>query len=254
MRHRYLLITTILFLMTACRKEASSEKTGSHSMTIRFKAMAGDSLLVFGKTYFNPFVESFSVRQFKTYIHGLKLTNTDSSKTTALMASNHYLLNFADSVSTLVKLDIEPSSYNLIELTTGVDSIKNTSGAQTDALDPANGMFWTWSTGYIMAKLEGNSPIAATAGNVFEYHIGGFGGVNKTQRVCTLRFPMGAIYDLKAGRRSEITIDADVNAWFVNPNDISIKSIPVCTTEGPLAKKIADNYAHMFKISGVKVY
>lgn len=254
MRNRYLLLISFTLLVIACRKEASSEKSGSHSMTIRFRAKAGDSVLMFGKNYLNAFNESFSIRYFKCYVHGLKLANTDSGKTSALMADHHYLLNFADSASTFVKLDVDPSSYNLITLTIGVDSIKNISGAQTDALDPANGMFWTWNTGYIMARLEGISPSAATPGNLFEYHIGGFGGVDKTQRTCSLRFPMGAIYDLKAGRRSEITIDADVNAWFVNPNDISIKSIPVCTTSGPLAKKIADNYAHMFSISAVKVY
>lgn len=250
----FLTFIILLLMFASCKKESSSEKAGSHNMNIRFRARAGDSLLSFGKTYLNAFNETFSIKTFKCYIHGVKLSNTDSSKSSELMSANYYLLNFADSNSTLVKLDVEPSVYNLITFVIGVDSIKNVSGAQTDALDPANGMFWTWSTGYIMAKLEGNSPSALTPGNLFEYHIGGYGGTNKVQRYCELRFPLGAIYDLKAGRRSEITIDADVNTWFINPNDISIRLNPVCTTEGPLAKKIADNYSKMFSIRGVKVY
>jgi hypothetical protein len=42
----------------------------------------------------------------------------------------------------------------------GVDSARNVSGIQTGALDPARGMFWTWNSGYVMAKIEGSSPSA----------------------------------------------------------------------------------------------
>jgi len=248
------IIFMLLLIAASCKKESSSEKAGSHSMSIRFRVRAGDSLLSFGKPYLNAFNETFSIKTFKCYIHGVRLSHTDSINSSNLIAANHYLLNFADSNSTLLKLDVIPSVYNLITFTIGVDSIKNVSGAQNDALDPSNGMFWTWNTGYIMAKLEGNSPSALTPGNMFEYHIGGYGGANKVQRYCELRFPLGAIYDLKSGRRSEIIIDADVNTWFINPNDISIRLNPVCTTEGPLAKKIADNYSKMFNIRSVKVY
>jgi hypothetical protein len=56
----------------------------------------------------------------------------------------------------------------------GVDSIRNVSGIQTGALDPLKGMFWTWNSGYVMAKLEGSSESSNSAGNRFTYHIGGF--------------------------------------------------------------------------------
>ena len=36
----------------------------------------------------------------------------------------------------------------------GVDSLRNVTGVQTGALDPAMDMYWTWNTGYVMAKLE----------------------------------------------------------------------------------------------------
>jgi hypothetical protein len=61
-----------------------------------------------------------------------------------------------------------------MEFMIGVDSARNNSGAQTGALDPTNGMFWSWSTGYIMAKFEGTSAQSPAAANALKFHIGGF--------------------------------------------------------------------------------
>ncbi len=72
----------------------------------------------------------------------------------------------------------------------GVDSLHNVSGAQTDALDPAKDMFWTWNTGYVMAKLEGNSPSSALVNNKYEFHVGGFSGkYNVLKKILNLLFP-----------------------------------------------------------------
>ena len=41
------------------------------------------------------------------------------------------------------------------DLYLGVDSVLNYNGVHEGALDPINGMYWTWQTGYIHCKLEG---------------------------------------------------------------------------------------------------
>jgi hypothetical protein len=43
-------------------------------------------------------------------------------------------------------------------------------------------------------------------------------------------------------------IDADANRWWQGPNAIRLSEDPVITTPGANAKKISDNYAHMFRI------
>ena len=58
----------------------------------------------------------------------------------------------------------------------GVDSARNTSGAQLGALDPANSMFWSWNSGYIFVRMEGNSPQSTQPYNKLQFHIGGFKG------------------------------------------------------------------------------
>ena len=60
-------------------------------------------------------------------------------------------------------------SFNL-----GVSSVINTTGAHSGALDPSNGMFWSWQSGYINFKIEGVSPSSKTRQNKFQFHIGGY--------------------------------------------------------------------------------
>jgi hypothetical protein len=68
-------------------------------------------------------------------------------------------------------------SFNL-----GVNSAMNTSGALSGALDPSNGMFWSWQSGYINFKIEGISPSCDTRKNKFQFHIGGYKEPHKTLR------------------------------------------------------------------------
>lgn len=80
---------------------------------------------------------------------------------------------------TLRVTGVPVGDYTDMRLVLGVDSTHNVSGAQAGALDPAQGMFWNWNTGYIMVKAEGTSPQSATGS--FAYHLGGFAGDAKVQ-------------------------------------------------------------------------
>jgi len=63
------------------------------------------------------------------------------------------------------KLRFDEITFNL-----GVDEETNKSGAKGGDLDPINGMYWTWNSGYINFKAEG----VYKGSNDFSYHIGGF--------------------------------------------------------------------------------
>ncbi len=55
----------------------------------------------------------------------------------------------------------------------GTSADLNSSGAHSGDLDPMQGMYWAWHSGYINFKLEG---VYSKNGNYqeFRYHIGGF--------------------------------------------------------------------------------
>lgn len=253
----YFLVTcaVCLFIFTACKKDLSAEDipispiVKDHNLLLKFKAVVDTVPLEFGKNYTNFFKQSYSVKTFKFYIHDIEMINTDSGRVFRTSADKYYLVDFSDSTSASIKLSVLPYQYNRISFMVGIDSARNVSGAQTGALDPANGMFWTWNTGYIMAKLEGSSPYSTSG--IFEYHIGGFRENESVIKKPILLFPFGQSLDLKSGKSSEITVEANVNSWFYNPHDIRFNVNPVCTTPGALAKQIAENYSKMFTVDTV---
>lgn len=248
-------IVAVLFVavsLTSCQRELHFDPVPEpdHNILLRFKAVVqyDSAKMEFNTPYTNAFNETYSVKTFKFYVHGIQLINTDSGKTYEISRDKYYLINFADSISTIIPLSVLPYKYNRIAFILGVDSARNVSGAQTDALDPTHGMFWTWNSGYIMAKLEGTSPNSTAAGNRFEYHIGGFRQVDNVVKRITLLFPFGENVDMKPGKTSDITITADVNDWFKNPHDIKISAIPTMMTPGPMSMDIAENYSKMFTV------
>ena len=115
----------------------------------------------------------------------------------------------------------------------------------TGALDPANNMFWTWSTGFIHFKMEGNSPAANTPTNKFMYHVGGMSGQYAGQRIVQLDFN-GDSLNVGAGVNAEIHLLADVLQVFHAPNDFAITNIATVMQADTSSIRIADNYIDMF--------
>ena len=199
-------------------------------------------------TYTNPFGETYKITKFKYYISNVHFSGAG---TTATEKGSYHLVDESMPGSLTFSFETEENTFSNLHFVIGVDSIRNVSGAQTGALDPLNDMFWTWNSGYVMAKMEGTSPLSNQAGNIIEYHIGGFSGVNGVLKEITLALPSDKPVIIKQGQVSEITVEADFNKWWQTPNDVKIAVMPVCTMPGALAKKVADNYSKMFTVTNV---
>lgn len=245
--------TALLFGLISCQKDGSNSQRAParDNVKIQFKGVVGADNLSRAQSYKNPFGEDYSVDILRFYVHGIEVVSTQTNKTEKLDKANHYLIDLLDPVNSYVQVSLPEGTYDRIVFVVGVDSIRNVSGAQTGALDPAKGMFWTWSTGYIMAKLEGKSPVANTPNNVIEYHIGGFKGNESVLRKIVRDVPAGQALEIKNGRMSVVTITSDVNAWFGGTYPIRISQKPVSMTPGLLATQIADNYGGMFSVAAI---
>jgi hypothetical protein len=242
--------TFFILFFTSCQREINETVIQPvYNLNIHFKPVVGATDLEFGKTYKNGADEAFSVRAFKFYISAIELMNSSSSKTFSL--DEYFLVDFSKMTSATLQLKSEPFIYNRIGFIIGVDSLHNVSGAQSGALDPANGMFWTWNSGYIMAKLEGTSTASNQPNAIFEYHIGGFKGADNVVQKVYLDCPAGRQINTSNGGFSDVTISADINKWFGDLNAIKIATMPVVTTPGTEAKKIAENYARMFSVQEI---
>ncbi|HVG41221.1 MAG TPA: MbnP family protein [Chitinophagaceae bacterium] len=245
------LLLLLLVSISSCQKEIRDTLTQPvYNLNILFKPVVGTEVFEFGSSYKNSFGEAYTVRAFKYYISGIELVN-DTYVETFSLKDDYFLVDFSKPASATLQLKTKPFIYNRIAFTIGVDSLHNVSGAQAGALDPGNGMFWTWNSGYIMAKLEGTSPASNQPNNLFEYHIGGFKGAENVLQKIYLDFPAGKHIDTENGSFSDVTISADINKWFLGTNQIRIAASPVITTPGAAAKRVAENYAAMFSVQEI---
>lgn len=241
-----------LYLLAFSNTKSNSEKiTSTNTGTVKISfvnTVKGKPLELHTGSYTNPFGETYSVTKFKYYITHVSLLR---GKAAFWEAESYHLIDESNADALHFSFALGAGNYDALNFMLGVDSLHNVSGAQTGALDPLNDMFWTWNSGYVMAKLEGKSPQSKIINNKLEFHIGGFIGENNVLKNITLNFPAGKILEIREGKTTEIIIEADIDTWWQQPNDIKITEHAVCSTPGALAKKISDNYSKMFSIKKV---
>lgn len=173
--------------------------------------------------YTNCWNENFTISVLKYYISNIQLQTAD--KKIIKEKNSYHLINEEDSASQSFSFFVSPGKYNTLSFLIGVDSIKNVSGAQTDALDPLNDMFWTWNSGYVMFKLEGNSTSAAVVKNKIEYHVGGFAGANNVLRRVDLNLD-GNVVLINKNSTIEIIVRTDLSKIWNAVHELKISRTP----------------------------
>ncbi len=212
------------------------------SVTITFSNYVGSSLLKLDSAiYKNELGQSYTVSKFKYYVGNIQLKKADGTK---YVSDKYYLINEEEAASKQITLSNVPEgNYTSISFILGVDSLHNCSGAQTDALDPVNAMFWTWNTGYIFLKMEGKSPVSTQPGHLLEFHIGGYMQPNNCIRTINLPIKNG----MQVVEKTMLHIKANVSDLFKTPTSIDFSKIS-SVTDFHNATTIANNYADMFSI------
>jgi hypothetical protein len=240
---KLLIIISISIALFSCKKDSSSE-TDLAPLKISFNLQAFGVPIDTTVQYTNNSGEKFKISTFKFYVSFIETMNSSGGLRTAETESYH-LVDLADPNSHHFTVNLKNGLYDKLNFIIGVDSIRNVSGAQTGALDPAKGMFWTWNTGYIFAKLEGKSPSSTAPFQMFTYHIGGFKSGENAIR--TVSLPA----QIQIGKTNELIINADVQRWFDGVNTISIASKATIMSPGGPALQMADNYATMFSVNKI---
>lgn len=225
--------------------------TGS-AICIDFRHVVGSDSLIADdvQRYMNLNGDSFSVETYKYYISNISFT--DNLGNTWYEPESYHLVDVSDTNSLKVYVDSMPAgTYVSMRYMVGVDSTRNVSGAQTGALDPVHGMFWTWSSGYIMSKFEGHSPSSTSGFNLVVYHIAGYAGQYAGQRWFTPTFN-SATAIVTANTVPTIHINNDLNEWFQSPNVIDFSSYSVINVADAMSSSIADNYMDMFTVTSIQ--
>ncbi len=223
------------------------DTTGTLNINISH-VVNNNPLLLSSTSYTNAHTDTFKVDLLKYYISNVQLiTATGYTYTEAV---SYYLVDHSNPSSLQLSIKKVPrANYNSVKFLIGVDSLHNVSGAQSGALDPANAMFWTWNSGYIMAKLEGTSNQSGDPTKKITFHLGGFYGTNSSVKSVYLTFPNAAI--VSESHTPIVNTKAEIAQWFSNPNVINFATTYAVTTTNSSSKAIADNYASMFSITSV---
>ncbi len=234
----------IFCLLASCAVISSFAKQERGTLIVRvIPVFNGAPLLLENKNYITANGDSVSIEIFKFYLSNLQLSDGGRN---SFKPGEHYLINAEDSSSlSFVWKDVPATKYTALNLSIGADSLANVSGALDGALDPVNGMYWAWNTGYINAKLTGHSPQCKTLHNAFEFHIGGYlKPFNTLQKVI---IPLNK-FEIKTGENNVLTIYADVAKWFEGPVKIDVSKTNSIVMPDKNAMLMAGNYADMFYV------
>ena len=243
-------ILFIFMLLGGQEKICAQAKMATVRLTI--KHMVKDTpLVLYDISYSNAFGESYTVNKFRYYLSKISLyqENENAARDSAI-----YLIDEGNPEAKSISFPVVAGKYSSLQFQIGVDSIYNVSGAQTGPLDPTKDMFWTWNTGYVMAKLEGISPASKLVNGKYEFHIGGFSGKNNVLKTVRLSFDQDKPVKFMAGKTTEIILTADVDAWFQSPHNMKIADKPAINSPGKFAVAMSENFADMFKIEKVVLH
>jgi hypothetical protein len=222
------------------QQPAAQSVAGRDSLTIQIIPVVGEKNWTPEAVYTNALGETFSIDKCLFYLSNFAL-QTSSGKWYPIKES-YFLVNISDSSSLQISLPGNIRDVVSIQFLLGVDSAKNVSGIQSGVLDPARGMFWTWNTGYVMAKMEGSSPVSPMPGKKFTYHVGGFAGEQNVAKLIQLAI------EKKSTEQHRILLQADLLSWFNGTSPLSIAAHPICHVPGILANQIANNYQFQFRV------
>lgn len=241
--------------LSACKKDSDSAPTlGTVSFELA-NMVGAKPLALDGTAYATASGETFTVSTFKYYLSNIRFTKADGS--TYAAPGEYHLVDAAKPASTSFTINNVPSGdYTGVSFVVGVDSTttKGDPLALLGDLNPANNMYWAWSSGHIFLKLEGT----ATSGskpNPITCHVGGY------------RAPFSAIVTaspslngntlpVRADHTARVQFSADVLKIFdgsTASSHIALGTFTEIMMPSARSAQIAQNYAAgMFTVKGVQ--
>ena len=141
-------VLMVLFLFaffSSFQQKKIFNQSPSSAVKLTFINNVKGSKIVFNdSTYTNSFGEKYIITKLRYYVTNVSLQNGHNS---IKEKNSYHLIDESKTESQVINFSIPAGDYTSLQFLLGVDSLHNVSGAQTDDLDPAKDMFWTWNTG-----------------------------------------------------------------------------------------------------------
>lgn len=231
------LLGAVLAFTTSCEtNEPGTADQGNFHIEMDYVWAMGQTPFELNTTLYHPMTQdSLNFSVFQHYLSNVKLHGVDGSVWED--TESYYLLDASDASTLNIEFTGVPAGeYDRIEFTLGIDSLRNVSGVQSGALDPANNMFWSWNTGYIMLKAEG-----ASQGGMFAYHLGGFSGPNSAVNEKSLGLPVDMPLNVRPDAAPVVHLKSNVAKLFHTAG--SAEDNPMVHMPGETAGIMANDFA-----------
>ena len=254
------LVLGTFIVLGACKPATDKEVGEKGAFYCELQHFFGNAPLKIGNSYTNSSGEVFTLTTLNYFISNIALERQDGSFYTVPQEESYFLIKLAEGSKPLIQIkDVPVGQYKGVSFILGVDSLRNTMepARRTGALDVggrAEGMYWTWNTGYIFFKMEGTADAVPDEQNkIFYFHTGGYGGYTTATinnlRTIKIAFPQENL-KISSGKNSILHLKVDAAKVFSTPNTISIASNPNVMFS-PFSANIANNCVNMFSLDFV---
>jgi hypothetical protein len=244
----YISILTIAFF-GACKKDKEIEEVVDvktiQTAKLHVHNTVGNQAVNYSTIYTDNLGKRFNISLFRYYITNLKFIKDDG---TEILSSTKTILVNPD-IADYTLGDFPVGSYKGIKFTIGVDSVSNHS--DPTLLPESNPlsiqtppMHWSWNSGYIFMKFEGNSDTTSTNNGSLNqplvYHI----GLDKYLKTVQIN----SAFSITSDKEKELVLQADVKKWL---NGVNLKT----ETEthsfnfSGTADKLTNNINSMFSLA-----
>ncbi len=227
---RFFALKMLLFISLTLIQQ-TLKGLNADSIKVHFSFLNSQHILNTDSSYTLSSNKKLLLSKFKFYVSNIQLDQEGHSSTVDRAI---YLIDFSKPEANVITMNKEFSGSETISFDIGIDSIGNSYGAKSGSLDPVNGMYWTWQSGFINAKIEGSMAHDSSLQN-FQYHIGGYSYPNNTLQHC--QFPLA--------KTAEATINIDLIEFF---NTIDASAGMQLMSPGPKAVQVSKLFSKCFHI------
>ncbi len=246
------LVTALAFsaVIFSCKKDpqvqqnppvdppAQTETNGQVFFEIN-PTLDGQDLVFNTRRYRNAAGDSLIVNNLNYYISNIRLKKADGTFFTE--PESYHLNKHAAGRNSFTISGVPAGTYSAMEFVIGVDSLRNSSGAQTGALDVKEDMFWGWNQGYIFLKIEGDYKNAANPlATPYGLHVGNYECIEKAS--LTFNTPLV----VSGSKQSSVHLLARVDSIFNGETDLDLDTYATLTTRS--SKTVSTNYRGMFAV------
>ena len=235
------LLVSLAFAFNSCKPEKSDVLP---KLNVTIKTVYNNQPFAIGEIYDDGMGHRIRIDLLMSYFSQMKLVNSNGNEillkdfqlqnldndftfTTEIPEGSYQSFNMGIGIPKSYNKDVDPSTYP---------------NSHPLSVQGAQGMFWTWNTGYIFTKFEGKADLTGTEGSPldhsFAFHTGddllyGFVSLNKN-----LSAEKNKTYDLV------ITIHADKLIKGDNDQiDIAVDYLTHTSGNFPLAERFVDNFS-----------